>query len=156
MSDHPSIQVGQKAPDFTAQVQYPDCLKTLTLSELLANGQKVLLIFYPGDDTPGCTLQLCKIRDIYKEYQDLGVTVLGVNPSDAQSHLKFINNHNYQFGIVVDEDKSIREKFGSIGNFFGKATTRRSVFLINTDGTVIFRFFGQQDNNKILELLKNT
>jgi thioredoxin-dependent peroxiredoxin len=149
-----SIQVGQKAPDFTAIVQNPNGSESVTLSKVLEAGQKVLLIFYPGDDTPGCTAQLCGVRDVYKQYQDLGVTVFGVNPANSESHLKFINKYNYKFGIIVDEDKSIREKFGAVGSFFGKATTKRSVFLIDTDGTVIFRFFGQQDNNKIFDLLK--
>jgi thioredoxin-dependent peroxiredoxin len=153
MPESKSIQVGQIAPDFTAVVQFQDRLETITLSKLLSSGQKVLLIFYPGDNTPGCTTQLCKVRDIYTDYQNRNVTVLGVNQGSAQSHLDFIQKQNYPFGIVVDESKSIRESYGAIGSFFGKPTTRRSVFLIDTDGKVIFRFFGQQDNDKILKLL---
>jgi thioredoxin-dependent peroxiredoxin len=150
-----SILVGQKAPDFSAHVQYQDSVSEITLSNLLAEGQKVLLIFYPGDDTPGCTTQLCGVRDIYKEYKDLGVTVLGVNQGSLESHKKFITKFEFPFGIIVDEDKLIREKFGAVGSFFGKATTKRSVFLIDTDGTVIYRFFGQQDNEKVLKVLKS-
>ena len=149
-----SIVIGEKAPDFTATVQNPLSTETITLSTILSQNTKVLLVFYPGDDTSGCTAQLCGIRDIYKEFTDLGVLVLGVNPADSQSHLNFINKYSYPFGIVVDSDKSIREKYGAIGNFYGKIITRRCVFLIDTDSTVIFRHFGQQDNNKILDLLK--
>ncbi len=153
MPESKSIQVGQIAPDFTAAIQFPDKLEMITLSKLLTLGQKVLLIFYPGDNTPGCTMQLCKIRDIYSEYKNKNVTVIGINHATAESHLSFIQKQNYPFGIVVDEDKSIRESYGAVGSFFGKPTTRRSVFLIDTDGKVIFRFFGQQDNDKIMELL---
>ena len=150
-----SLQIGAKTPDFSAKVQNPDgSVIDITLSKLLADGQKVLLIFYPGDDTPGCTAQLCGVRDVYATYQKLGVTVMGVNPANAESHLKFIKKYEYPFGIIVDEDKTIREKFGAIGSFFGKATTKRSVFLIDTDGTCIYRFFGQQDNDKVFEILE--
>lgn len=149
-----SLQIGAKTPDFTATVQNSDgSISDITLSSLLSES-KVLLIFYPGDDTPGCTAQLCGVRDVYATYQKLGVTVLGVNPANAESHLKFIQKFDYPFGIIVDEDKSIREKFGAVGSFFGKPTTRRSVFLLDTDGTCIYRFFGQQDNNKIFEILE--
>jgi thioredoxin-dependent peroxiredoxin len=149
-----SILVGEKAPDFVAQAQYKDSVNEITLSKLLESGHKVLIIFYPGDDTPGCTAQLCGVRDIYKQYQDLGVTVIGVNQGSLESHKKFITKFEFPFGIIVDEDKSIREKFGAVGSFFGKPTTKRSVFLIDNDGTVIYRFFGQQDNEKVLEVLK--
>ena len=154
MSESKSITVGQIVPDFSATVQNLNGTETFNLKQTLATGQKVLLIFYPGDDTPGCTAQLCGVRDVYSTYQKLGVQVLGVNPASGESHLKFIQKHNYPFGIIIDEDKSIREIFGAVGSFFGKPTTRRSVFLIDTDGKVIFRFFGQQDNQKIFELLE--
>jgi thioredoxin-dependent peroxiredoxin len=149
-----SLQIGAKTPDFTAEVQNSDgSVSTITLSNLLESG-KVLLIFYPGDDTPGCTAQLCGVRDVYSTFTKLGVTVLGVNPANAESHLKFIKKFDYPFGIIIDEDKTIREKFGAIGSFFGKPTTRRSVFLLDNDGTCLYRFFGQQDNNKIFEILE--
>ena len=151
----PSLLVGQIAPDYTAVIQNADgTTSEFSLTKTLQSGQKVLMIFYPGDDTPGCTAQLCGVRDVYATFQKLGVTVVGVNPASAESHLKFITKHQYPFGIIVDEDKSIREKFGTVGSFFGKPTTRRSVFLIDTDGKCIYRFFGMQDNAKIFELLE--
>ncbi len=154
MSESKSIIVGQTVPNFSAIVQTPNGTETFSLKETLATGQKILLIFYPGDDTPGCTAQLCGVKDVYSTYQKLGVKVFGVNPASPQSHLHFIQKFDYPFGIIVDEDKSIRELFGAVGNFFGKSTTKRSVFLIDTNGKLIFRFFGQQDNNKIFELLE--
>jgi thioredoxin-dependent peroxiredoxin len=154
MSESKSLIVGQTVPDFTATIQTLNGTETFNLQDSLAAGQKILFIFYPGDDTPGCTAQLCGVRDVYETYQKLGVKVLGVNPASGESHLKFIQKFSYPFGIIVDEDKSIRELFGAVGSFFGKPTTRRSVFLVDTDGKVIYRFFGQQDNANIFELLE--
>lgn len=154
MSESQSITIGQTVPDFSATVQNPDGIENFNLKETLATDQKVLLIFYPGDDTPGCTNQLCGVRDVYSQYQKYGVKVLGVNPASGESHLKFITKHKYPFGIIIDEDKSVRELFGAIGSFFGKPTTKRSVFLIDTDSKLIFKVIGQQDNQEIFELLE--
>jgi thioredoxin-dependent peroxiredoxin len=155
MSESKSIIVGEIVPEFSATVQNPDGTESFNLKETLATGQKVLFIFYPGDDTPGCTTQLCGVRDVYKAYQKYNVKVIGVNQGSGESHLKFIKKFNYPFGIIIDEDKSIRELFGAVGSFFGKPTTKRSVFLVDKDGKVLYRFFGQQDNEKIFELLES-
>jgi thioredoxin-dependent peroxiredoxin len=157
MSDNKSksIAVGQTVPNFSATVQNLYGTENFNLKEILSTGQKVLFIFYPGDDTPGCTTQLCGVRDVYKTYQKYGVKVIGVNQGTGESHLKFIQKFDYPFGIIIDEDKSIRELFGAVGSFFGKATTKRSVFLLNEKAEVVYRFFGQQDNEKIFELLES-
>jgi thioredoxin-dependent peroxiredoxin len=155
MSESKSLIVGQVVSDFTATIQNPTGTEVFSLKETLATGTKVLFIFYPGDDTPGCTAQLCGVRDVYTTYQKLDVKVIGINHASSESHLKFIKKFQYPFGIIVDEDKSIRELFGAVGSFFGKPTTKRSVFLVDTDGKIIFRHFGQQDNEKIFELIKN-
>jgi thioredoxin-dependent peroxiredoxin len=154
MSQSKFLIVGQIVPDFTATIQNPNGTETFNLKETLVTGTKVLFIFYPGDDTPGCTTQLCGVRDVYTTYQKLGVKVVGINHASSESHLKFIKKFEYPFGIIVDEDKSIRELFGAVGSFFGKPTTKRSVFLVDTDGKILYRFFGQQDNEKIFELLE--
>jgi thioredoxin-dependent peroxiredoxin len=153
MSQSKSLTAGQIVPEFTATIQNPTGIEVFNLKETLATGTKVLFIFYPGDDTPGCTAQLCGVRDVYATYQKLGVKVVGINHASSESHHKFINKFEYPFGIIVDEDKSIRELFGAVGSFFGKPTTKRSVFLVDTDGKILYRFFGQQDNEKIFELL---
>jgi peroxiredoxin Q/BCP len=147
------LQVGDTAPDFTAVLQTPDSAEEINLYSVLESGKKVLLVFYPGDDTPGCTKQLCGIRDVYSEYEKKGVQVIGVNHASEGSHLKFINKYNYQFGIVVDEGHVIRELYGAKKKFFKNFTTKRGVFLIDTDKTILYRFWGQQDNQAILDLL---
>lgn len=151
------LEVGQIAPDFSAQIQNPDgSIEDFNLKKTLANGEKVLLVFYPGDDTPGCTKQLCGIKDVYKEYRDLKVRVVGVNHADGKSHLKFIKKYEYPFGIVIDTDKSIRNSYGATKLFFRNITTKRSVFLIDTDGKILFIFWGQQNNEEIINLLKTS
>lgn len=144
------LEIGDTAPDFVAEIQTGS---KVHLYELLNQNKKVLLVFYPKDFTPGCTSQLCDIRDVYKEYQDLGVTVLGVNPGDADSHAKFKNEYNYQFDIIVDKDREIIEKFGAKGFLYGRPRIMRGVFLIGPDKKIIYRFWGQQDNQKIIKLL---
>jgi thioredoxin-dependent peroxiredoxin len=145
------LEIGDIAPDFTTEVQNGD---TFHLYEHLNKDKKVLLVFYPKDFTPGCTNQLCGIRDIYNEYLDLEVTILGVNPGDAQSHTKFKSEYNYQFDIAVDKDKEIIEQYGAKGFLYGNPRIMRGVFLIGSDKKIIYRFWGQQDNQKIINILK--
>ena len=146
------LEVGDKAPDFTTVTQSGD---KIDLYNLLGSGQKVLLVFYPGDDTPGCTSQLCGIRDVYSDYKKLGVRVLGVNHADAKSHQKFIDKFSYPFDILVDEGKVISHQYGAIKKFFANYVLKRGVFLIDTDGTILYIFWGQQDNQKVMDVLKN-
>ena len=146
------LSVGDSAPDFTAKIQDDT---EINLKSILEDGQKVLLVFYPGDDTPGCTAQLCGVRDVYAEYQELGVRVLGVNQGNQKSHQDFIDKYNYQFDIIVDEGRQIARSFGAMRKFFKNMITKRGAFLINTDGKISFIHWGRQDDQKIIEKLKN-
>lgn len=147
------IQIGDTAPDFEAVNQSG---RNVKLSQVLESGQKALLVFYPSDNTPGCTKQLCGIRDVYNEYRKLGVTVFGINKGNEKSHLDFINSQGYQFDILVDDGNKIRDGYGAVKKFFANLTTKRGVVLINTDSKVIYTYWGQQDNETIINLLKNT
>lgn len=149
------LNIGEVAPNFEATLQNPDGSNEVVELYKLLETQKVLLVFYPGDDTPGCTKQLCGIRDVYGDYKKYNVKVLGVNQANKESHFKFIEKYNYPFGIIVDEDKSIRQKYGAIGKFFANTVTKRGVFLINEDKTIQYIFWGQQDNEKIFEILES-
>ncbi len=166
MSDKESniieLKVGHIAPDFMAEITNPDGLITsISFYKFLQgdnpNGKptKVLLVFYPGDDTPGCTKQLCDIRDLHGAYQKHGVTILGVNQADKESHYNFIQKYNFPFGIIIDKDKKIRESYGAIKKFFKNYITKRGVFLVDTDAKILLKYWGQQDNQKILDLLAN-
>lgn len=142
--------VGEIAPDFSLKNQNGE---EISLYTLLDSGKKVLLVFYPADQTPGCTLQLCGIRDIYAEYQKHNVVVLGINKGSAQSHQDFITAQSYQFDILVDDQEVVTNLYGAKKLFFKNLMTKRGVFLINTDKKIIYRQWGQHDNTKILDVL---
>ncbi|NJL96698.1 peroxiredoxin [Candidatus Gracilibacteria bacterium] len=144
------LQVGDTAPNFKAYTQDNQMTE---LYELLDSGNKVFLIFYPKDSTPGCTQQLCGVRDTYKEFRKRGVRVLGVNHGDSVTHKKFIQKNSFPFDIIVDKDKRIIKDYGCEKKFFKNMVVKRGVFLIKEDKTIEYIFWGQQDNQKVLDIL---
>lgn len=106
----PELKVGDTAPDFTATT---DDGKTVSLSDY--HGKRVVVYFYPADDTPGCTTQACSFRDNYVEIEERNATVLGVSPDGVKSHQKFKTKYNLPFTLLVDEDHAITESYGAWG-----------------------------------------
>lgn len=136
------LTVGEMAPDFNVTDQSG---KPATLSEF--KGKKnVVLIFYPGDDTPGCTKQLCAVRDDFSQFDGREVAFFGVNPQSAQSHQKFIDKYNFPFPILVDKDKEIIKAYGCAG----LVSTTRTVYGIDKSGKVVFAQRGMPANSEIL------
>ena len=125
-------KVGDKAPAFTAQDQDG---KTVKLSDF-AGKQAVLVYFYPKDNTPGCTKEACGFRDRLDELKKDGVAVLGVSRDDAESHKKFIAEHNLNFPLLVDTDGKITEAYGA-GMAGRNYMSRRVSFLIAKDGKIV-------------------
>ena len=105
MAEAPAV--GASAPDFTATT---DTGATVTLSDF--RGKRVILYFYPKDDTPGCTTQACGFRDAYPTIEEKNAVVLGVSPDGQKSHAKFKTKHNLPFTLLVDEDHTIAEAYG--------------------------------------------
>src|ERR1700727_1293323 len=103
----PELKVGEKAPDFTLQ---NDGGQKVKLSDL--KGKKVVLYFYPKDDTPGCTTEACSFRDEHSNFQKKGAVVIGVTPDDAKSHTKFIEKFSLPFTLIADEGHKIAEEYG--------------------------------------------
>lgn len=95
-------------------------------------GQKVLLVFYPGDNTPVCTRQLCDYRDGIEEFRDLGVTVLGVSSDSAESHRKFREKHQLPFTLLTDDTLEVAAAYDCKG-FMGM---KRGVFLLDEAGVI--------------------
>ncbi len=131
------LQVGDKAPAFTAVAvggEYGDG-KKVSLSDF--KGKNVVLYFYPKDDTPGCTTQACALRDAWKEFAGKGI-IFGVSVDSAKSHAKFIAKHELPFPLLVDEDHAIVDAFGVWveKSMYGKKYmgTERSTFVIGGDG----------------------
>ena len=119
---------GQPAPDFTR----PSTAGEITLSQRCKD-RSVLLVFYPGDDTPVCTKQLCDYRDHLGVFEDLGVDVLGINPQSLDSHRKFVEKHGLTFPLLADADKSVCRSYGAL-NLMGMA--KRALVLVGPDQRV--------------------
>lgn len=130
------LKEGSKAPDFTATNQNGEKVK---LSDL--KGKRVVLYFYPKDDTPGCTKEACSFRDADDEYSKKGIKVLGVSTDSESSHQKFISKFSLPFDLLADTDKNIVEKYGVWGekSMYGRKYmgTLRKTFLIDENGKIV-------------------
>ncbi len=128
--------VGKKAPDFTLMDENG---KPVKLSSF--RGQKVILYFYPKDDTPGCTAQACGFRDQYVDIQEKNGVVIGISPDDAKSHQKFRTKYNLPFILLSDPDHAVAEKYGAWGekSYMGRQYEGiiRSHFVIDETGKVV-------------------
>lgn len=149
------LKVGQKAPGFEAKDQNG---ATITLEQFA--GKKVVLYFYPKDDTPGCTAEACDFRDNYQGLKEKGIVVLGVSVDDEKSHQKFAVKHNLPFTLLADPEKQIVEAYGVWGekNMYGKKYmgTNRTTFLIDEEGVIshiINKVDTKNSTNQVLELL---
>jgi peroxiredoxin Q/BCP len=130
------LKPGDQAPEFTAPT---DSGEELTLSSL--RGKKVILYFYPKDNTPGCTTQACGFRDSYPEIEEKNAVVLGVSPDNEGSHQKFKTKHNLPFSLLVDPDHKLAELYGTWGekSMYGKKYMGmiRSHFVIDEEGKIL-------------------
>jgi peroxiredoxin Q/BCP len=102
-----SIQIGQAAPDFSANNQNG---KPLSLGDF--KGKKLVLYFYPKDDTPGCTAEACSLRDHYQTFLAQGYAILGVSPDNEAKHQKFIAKYELPFDLLADTDHAVAEAYG--------------------------------------------
>ena len=129
------LQVGDVAPEFTSKDQDG---KEIKLSDY--KGKKVVLYFYPQDNTPTCTKEACNLRDNYDVLLEKGYVVLGVSPDDAKSHLKFIKKHQLPFPLLVDTEREIVDAYGVWGEktTFGRTYMGilRTTFVIDEKGII--------------------
>ncbi len=129
------LTAGMPAPHFEGTDQNG---KTVKLSSFL--GKKVVLYFYPKDDTPGCTAEACNLRDNYDEFLKKGFIVLGVSPDSEKSHLKFSGKYNLPFPLIADPEKKILSAYGAYGEklMYGKKVTGviRTTFIIDEKGII--------------------
>ena len=140
---------GTVAPDFTV---LDDRGESVSLSSF--RGKKVVLYFYPKDDTPGCTQQACDIRDSFADIRERGAIVLGVSPDSVAKHVKFRDKYQLPFTLLADTDHAISEAYGVWGekSFYGKKYmgVDRSTFVIDEHG-VIAKVFPKVKADKHLE-----
>jgi|ERR1043166_8501882 len=129
------LQIGDKAPDFTALT---DSGEKIRLKDF--RGKKVILYFYPKDDTPGCTREACDLRDSNAQLTKKGTVVLGVSVDDVDSHAKFKTKYRLPFPLISDEDHKIVEAYGvwKEKSMYGKKYmgTERTTFLIDEHGKI--------------------
>jgi peroxiredoxin Q/BCP len=123
-----SPTAGTKAPDFSVKDTNGN---TVTLSGLA--GKKVVLYFYPKDDTPGCTKEACSFRDNQAAYQEKGIAVLGVSYDDETSHQAFTSKYNLNFPLLADTDGALAKAYGVDAGGYA----RRVTFLIDETGTIL-------------------
>lgn len=133
------LMEGTKAPQFTGVDQNGD---KISLKDY--KGKKVILYFYPKDDTPGCTIEACNLRDNYADLTSKGFEVIGVSADGVESHKKFRDKYNLPFHLIADPEKKIINLYGVWGekNMYGtkKMGLKRTTFLIDEKG-VIFKVF---------------
>lgn len=130
-----TLSIGDPAPTFSL----PDGNGNIVnLADL--KGKRVVLYFYPRDNTPGCTKEACSFRDSYAEFQGKDVVVLGVSTDDAKSHEKFTTKFELPFPLLTDEDGQVATAYDSYGlkQFMGKEYIgiSRNTFVIAPDGTI--------------------
>ncbi|MEI6854174.1 MAG: thioredoxin-dependent thiol peroxidase [Bacteroidota bacterium] len=147
---------GEKAPEFTAVDQEG---KSISLKQF--SGKKVVLYFYPKDNTPGCTAEACNLRDNYKMLTDKGFVIIGVSADNEKSHQNFITKFDLPFPLISDTDKAVCKLFGVWGpkKFMGRSFDgiNRSTFVISEKG-IIEAVFAKVDtknhSQQILDELK--
>ena len=128
-------EIGKKAPAFSAKNQKEE---TLTLDHY--TGKKLVLYFYPKDDTPGCTAEACDLRDHYQKFLDAGYKILGVSPDKEAKHQKFIDKYELPFDLLADTEQTVANAYGVWveKNMYGRKYMgiKRTTFIINEEGVL--------------------
>ncbi len=153
MSESKKAHPGQKAPEIDLPMVHGDQVGRWRLSAF--RGRPVVLFFYPGDDTPVCTRQLCSLRDRWDEYQATGAEIVGINTDTLDKHRRFIANHGFPFPLLVDAEGVVTQAY-EMNNIFG---VKRAVVLIDAEGViryrkVVFPVFRPSDD-EVLEALRS-
>lgn len=150
------LKIGDPAPMFTATATDGGTVK---LSDYL--GTRLVLYFYPMDDTPGCTRQACSLRDHSQEIRDKGAAILGVSTQDAASHQRFTEKHHLNFPLVADTDGAVARAYGAIGGggLMGTAMSllgvaNRITFIIDESGHIAHIIDKPDTANHAVEVLR--
>jgi len=129
------LVVGAAAPDFHSQMVKGDQVAPVSLAEF--HGRKLVLYFYPKDDTPGCTREACAFRDGYVRFQAAGIAVLGCSIDSADSHKAFIKKYGLPFPLLLDPDRSIARAYGADNGIPILGLDRRVTYVIGEDGLIL-------------------
>ncbi len=144
-----TLKIGDKAPDFKGIDQDG---ASISLKDFI--GKKVVLYFYPKDDTPGCTAEACNLRDNYSELRKKGYEIVGVSADDEVSHKKFSDKYELPFSLIADTNKKILQSYNAWGekNMYGKKYMGilRKTYIIDENGK-IEKIFGKVDTKNHTE-----
>ena len=134
-TDMTHLKVGDPAPDFSGLDQHGNAISKADFA-----GKKIVLYFYPKDDTPGCTAEACSFRDGYQDLLNAGYAIVGVSPDSVKKHAKFVDKYSLPFPLIADEDRKVIDAYGVWGRkkFMGREYdgVYRETFVIGTDGTL--------------------
>lgn len=153
-----TLKVGDKAPEFAVSDHQENIVSSKDLK-----GSKVILFFYPKDDTPGCTSEACNIRDHYKAFEKMGFKIFGISPDSAHKHQRFIDKYEFQFPLLADENKEVLNAFGVWGpkKFMGRTFdgVHRTTFIIDEQwkiAGIIDKVKTKDHSTQILEVIQET
>src|SRR5216117_1319289 len=152
MSKTKSLQVGTAAPDFTLNDGNNHSWR---LGD--QRGKVVVLLFYPGDETPVCTRQMCSVRDRWEDYSATGAEVVGISTNTVESHKNFAEHHDLPLRLLADVDRKVADMYGAQSLIPGKVA--RSVFVIDAQGVITHRdvrplgLFKPKDDDTIAAIL---
>lgn len=148
------LKIGDNAPGFKAKDQDGN---DISLSDFA--GKKVILYFYPKDNTPGCTAEACSLRDGKSELERMGFVIVGVSPDSGKSHRNFIDKHSLNFTLISDPDKEVAQAYGAWGlkKFMGREYMGifRKTFVIDEDGR-IEKVFDKVDTKRHFEQIADS
>src|SRR5256714_792816 len=152
MAKQDSPQVGAQAPDLTLRDEEGNDWR---LSD--QRGKVVVLLFYPGDETPICTRQMCSVRDRWEDYTARGAEVVGISTNSVESHKAFAEHHELPLRLLADADRKVADMYGAQSLIPGKVA--RSVFVIDAQGVITYRdvrplgLFKPKDDDTIAAIL---
>jgi peroxiredoxin Q/BCP len=129
------LKEGDLAPAITTQMVSGDQITPFSLTDY--RGKKVILYFYPKDDTPGCTKEACAFRDGFSQFQNAGLTVLGCSIDSEDSHKKFIKKYNIPFPLLLDPDKKIATAYGVANGIPILGLDKRVTYVIDENGRIL-------------------
>mgnify|MGYP001027928192 CR=1 FL=1 len=151
-----TLKIGDKAPVFSGLNQNGKVINGADFA-----GKKLILYFYPKDNTPGCTAEACNLNDNYQYWLNKGYEVVGVSPDSSKSHLKFAERYGLKFNLIADPDLKILQDFGVWGEkkMYGKAYmgVLRTTFVIDETGIIreIFESVDTKNHSKQIETAIN-
>ncbi len=140
---------GSRAPVFALRDEHGN----LHDRESFAGKSNVVLIFYPGDDTPGCTMQLCAVRDEIDKFRTRSAVVLGINQADADSHRRFSETYGLKNPLLVDEGRRVAKLYNAVGSLAGHEVTTRTVVIIDRKGLIQYYQRGLPTNSELFGVL---